>query len=262
MKRNRGQQSFRTDTRAASETLGYILLVSVVFFSIFAILSGAVPLIQDQQDQEYVSNTMKAFDILDNNIDAMENDQAPARETEIRYRGGELFLEQQTVMTVNVEDLETGVVEEETVFLRPITYRFEDTRINYEMGAVIRETEDSAHMRNEPNFEFSKERTKLSPVATTIPEEPRSLGPSGRVAIQKEKTGTQTEILRQQDEPSDIDLTITIESERYELWGDYLESHDNVAVTSIDHEQNSVTVTVNTAEVFFRTTEIQITSRL
>ncbi len=242
--------------RAVSETLGYVLLIAVVFTSIGFIGAIGLPVVEEQQESEYMSNTVRAFEVFGTNLDAIERDQAPSRETEIQYQGGQMFQTEDFIMEITVSH--DG--EQDVHFLSgtPVTYEKGDSSVHYEAGSVIRQDSGNSIMRSSPAFQFDEERVQLSVITTTVADEQQVLSGSGKMSIIADKSGSQThEIIRRDDSADDVEITITVESPRYDAWDLYFES-EGLTRDSINHDSNEVTYTFQSEELMLRETLVLI----
>lgn len=249
---------FFDDTRGASETLGYVLLLAVVLFSIGSVATMGVPVIEDQQDEEYISNTVRAFEVFGNNLDAIERDRAPARETEIRYQGGTLFQNEDLFMEVNVTH--DGESRTHVIAGTPVTYVHGDSSVHYEAGAVIRDGDHQGLMRTEPPFSFTEDRIRMSVVTTTVQDDPQSLSGSGKIAITARQSGATTHEFIRGDDPDDVEVEISLTSPRYEVWDQYFQEQ-GLDRQEIDHDTNTIRYTASTQDLMIRETLVQIDAR-
>jgi hypothetical protein len=125
-----------TDDRALSDVVGYILSFTVVLVSVFAATSlGFSQLAEFQQDEE-ITNTERAFQLIEQNFDQIQGSQADARRSEISLEPGNLaLLDPPGTSSVDVTVNGTGV--DLTVPMRALRYQVGDTNIAFEGGAVF-----------------------------------------------------------------------------------------------------------------------------
>jgi len=246
------------DSRGVSDAVGYILLLGVVFISITSVVILAGPLITEQQEEEYVSNTVHAFEIFDKNIKSIERERSPSRATEMKYQGGTLFEDSSLFLQVNVTH--DGTTTSDVMASTPVTYRKGGSAIHYEMGSVIREDHGNNVMRTDPPFTFTDDQVRMSMVTTTVTDDPLQLGRSGKVVLLSQEQGTTTRSFVQGDNPDDVEVELTIESPRYELWRDYFKSQ-GLTVDSVDHSRNSVQLSFTTKEFMLRETLVRVESQ-
>lgn len=246
------------DERGVSDALGYILLLAVVVTSISATVFFAGPVIEDQQQGEYNSNTVRAFEVFSENLESIERERSPSRATEMRFQGGTLFEESDVFMQVNVT--KDGVTNTSIVAGTPVTYRNDNFAVHYEMGSVIRDDNGEYVMRKEPPFTFSDDRTRMSVVTTTITDDEMRLARSGKVVIISKATGTTTRFFKQGDNPDDIEVNITLTTPRYEVWLDYFKDR-GMTVENVDHANNEIEVSFTTKEFMLRESIITVEAR-
>ena len=72
------------DHRGASETIGFVLVFSLIVLTVGVVLTVGYTGLQDARDAERVNNAERAFDVLADNIEDITDRGAPSRGTEIR----------------------------------------------------------------------------------------------------------------------------------------------------------------------------------
>ena len=127
-----------SDDRGASEVVGYVIIFSIVIFSVLLLTASGTTTLEDIRDDEQAENAERAFDIVADNMAEIYERDSPSRATEIDVKRSQLFYGNYT--TITLELLESGTVKESFEGqLRPIVLRSSSsTDLIYEGGAVFR----------------------------------------------------------------------------------------------------------------------------
>jgi len=250
--------TFKRDVRGVSDAIGYILLISVVLVSITATATFAGPVISEQQDEQYISNSVRAFEVFSENLKEIERDRSPSRATEIRYKGGTLFEESDLFMRVNVTH--SGSTTTHIIAGTPVSYRKGDSAVHYEMGSVIREDNGEYTMRKEPPFQFSEGQTRMSVVSTTVTDDQITLNRGGKLVIVSRHTGTRTRSYIEGNSSHPVEVNLTLSTPRYELWRDYFDSK-GATIKNVDATNNEISVSFTTESFVFRETLIRVNTK-
>lgn len=249
-------RTFTVDTRAVSDTIGYVMLIAIVFFAVILVTVMAGPVLEAQQESEYMHNTERAFEVFGDNLDAIDRDSAPARATEIRYRGGTIFSGESTRINVSITTNDGTESFEYNSF--PVQYEASAGTIVYESGAVIREDEGGTSlMTKEPSFAFSEDRVRMSVIRATVVEDVTRLDQTGKITLVARELSSGTDLTSKAAPGDDITVEITVESPYYEAWDAYFDEQ-GLTQTNINHDNGTVTYEISTDEVFLRNTHIRI----
>lgn len=242
---------FVSDTKAVSDTLGYVFLLSTLVFSIGLLTLTGIPVIEQQQTDYYMSNTATSFELLSDNIDKLEREKSPSRETTLRYNSGVLFLSNEFSIQANITH--QGTTEQHVLTGTPISYAKDEHSVHYETGAVIEERNNNSIMRSPPPFKFDHDRTRLSVISTTVQEEQETLSGTGDITLRTTRTGTTVRTLTGDDSSDAVTLNMTLTSSQYQAWASYFDEQ-NVTVTNVNAAENTVTITHTTNELAVRET--------
>ncbi|GAB7013931.1 DUF7289 family protein [Halolamina salina] len=204
------------DRRGVSDTVGFVLVFSLVLLTVGTVLTVGYGGLQDVRDAERVNNAQRAFDVLANNIEDITARGAPSRGTEIRLAEASLGRGEPTVLNVSAEGdslaFSTG-----NDSLDSIVYEAEGTRIRYAGGAVTRIQSDGSVMLVEPNFVISERRVIL-PVVELVVEQRRIAG-SRTVLVRSVRTNRNVEL-----DETDVDqLDLNFTTPATDAWAGYLE---------------------------------------
>lgn len=242
----------RADTRGVSETLGHILVFSLILFFVSVTVVTGLAGLEDTRDFEEFRSADRAYDILAENFAAIYERDSPSRATEIDLGNGQIQYGEPTYFNVSNP---TGSFNSTNVSVRPIEYRFdEDRALVYEAGAVFREQSDGAALIRDPPFLLSDSSIHI-PLVQTLPREERAIAGT-TVLIRGESTLRSVPIT-----PADTvqNLSISIRSPRAERWAAYLEGTtmscgsvtNNSVECSVDDPPSQVYVTFQRIIVSF-----------
>lgn len=246
------QTPLRLDTRGVSETLGHILIFSLILFFISVTVVTGLAGLEDTRDFEEFQSADRAYDILAENFAEIYEENSPSRATEIDLGSGQIQYGEPTYF--NISD-STGSFNATNVSVRPIKYRFDgDRALIYEAGAVFREQSDGAVLIRNPSFLLSDSSIHI-PLVQTLPREERTIA-GATVLIRGELTLRSVAVT-----PSDTvqNVTIAIRSPRAEQWAAYLETTimscglitDNSVECSVDDPPSQTYVTYQRIIVSF-----------
>lgn len=220
------------DDRSVSEVVGYVIIFALVISVIGFITALGMPTLEGVQENEQAANAERAFDVVADNMGAVYERNAPSRATEIDLGDSEIYYGDNVTMTV-----EAGFEEYEREF-RPVILRVnDDTSLVYEGGAVFREERNGGFVLRDSPFLLSEDRVHVPIVKTTAPAI-ESAG--GTTILLRGKSANRSEIYS-----GSGDVTIEIESPRYEIWEQHFEEHPGVEDPVVDEAEQSVEASID-----------------
>lgn len=210
-----------SDERALSNTLGYVILFSIVLLSITLTATFGVGGLTDARDGTIRTNAQQSMQTLGSAADDLRESNTTIRESAFRTSSGTLGYGEKTTVTVSNSSHKWL----NTTF-RPIVYRFDGTTMAYEAGAVIESSDGSgnAAMVEEPPFVLDS-NTIILPVTSTEP------------VAQGEVSGgiVTTQLLRESSTLNytgsgrqNINITIQTTPERAAAWQQTIQSEPGV----------------------------------
>lgn len=143
------------DRRGVSETIGFVLVFSLIVLTVGVVLTAGYGSLQDARDAERVNNAERAFDVLADNLEDITYRGAPSRGTEIRLVEASLGTGPPTYLNVTGLNGGNPVFTTGNYSTDPIVYASEDTRIRYAAGGVARIQEAGSVMVVPPKFVLS-----------------------------------------------------------------------------------------------------------
>jgi len=206
--------------RAVSETLGFVIIFSLVLLTATIASVGGIQSLQESRQFQQVENTERAFEIMATNMEEIHDGGAPSRATEITIAQGSLRFGDPTTLNVTVED--GSDTSNRTYDITPIIYEStSDEELIYAGGAVFRtDGNGNGLVTQDPPLKFEDDRVLVSAVATTASNSGRSVG-STTVLVRAESTETNVSLSDRTGTYDDVWVNVT--SERAHLWQDYFE---------------------------------------
>lgn len=204
------------DRRGVSETVGFVLVFSLVVLTVGTVLTVGYGGLQDVRDAERVNNAQRAFDVLANNLEDITARGAPSRGTEIRLAEASLGPGDPTVLNVSAE-WEGGNFSTGNDSVDSIEYAAEGTQIRYAAGAVTRVQSDGSVLLVEPNAVISEDRVIL-PIVDLVVED-RTIAGSRTVLVRAERTNREVALDR-----ADVDeFHLNVTTPAADAWEGYLD---------------------------------------
>lgn len=222
----------RSDRRAVSETLGYILVFGIMISTITAATVLGFGGLEDRQAVEKVTNVERAFDVLADNFGDVSRYEEPSRATEIRLAGGTVRLADPVTVTVGQWDSGSFVTNETTsVSFRPLIYGTDSGEVIYEAGVVFRGDGTRSIARSPTPFVVDNETAVIPIVATQPGSETIAAGGERTVLIVGERQPNRKPLHNRTVDDEGNELRLRIESPRAKAWERQLrnEQFENVS---------------------------------
>lgn len=206
-----------SDRRGVSETVGFVLVFSLVLLTVGTVFTLGYGGLQDARDAERVNNAERAFDVLANNLEDITDRGAPSRGTEIRLAEASLGTGTPTLLNVSGYSGGSQVFSTGNYSLDPIIYEAEGTQIRYAGGTVTRIQSDGALLLEEPNYVLSDNRAIIPIVQLSVAD--RSIAGSRTVLVRSERRLREVVV----DEGGVDELQIDLTTPAVGPWETYLE---------------------------------------
>ena len=162
----------RGDDRGVSETLGYILVFSVVITTITTASVFGFSGLEDRQAAEQVRNVERAFDVLADNFGDISRYEDPSRATEIRLARGTIAVGEPVTVTIGQNGTTPGeaFVDDPnnvtSVTFEPLVFRSDSGSVVYEGGVVFRVDDEASIARSSLPFVVGADSALVPTVAT------------------------------------------------------------------------------------------------
>lgn len=210
------------DDRGVSETLGYILVFSLVITTITTATVFGFGGLEDRQAAEEVRNVERAFDVLADNFGDIGRYEDPSRATEIRLASGTIAVGDPVTITIGQNSTTPGedfVVDPNNVTnvtFQPLVFRSDGGSVVYEGGVVFRADGDRTITRSSLPFVVGEKSALVPTVATKQGGSTTGVGGERTVLVVGElRPNTRT--LHNRTVEGD-DLRVRIESPRADGW--------------------------------------------
>jgi len=235
--------------RSISEVIGYVLVFGLVLTSVSLVTFSGIGTLENARDAEQAQNAERAFDVIADNMASIHERNAPSRATEIDLPDSELYLGNEVRVTVE-GDGETLADQR----FEPIELRLSgDQRLVYEGGAVFRQEGDGGFVLRDPPILYDGSRVHVPIVATYAPA-PQS---AGSTTILVRGKATERAVLASDTTGEYDNLTVRVQSARYDLWERTLSEQgfdcttdpSSVQVTCTAEDPEQVYVTLQRIEV-------------
>lgn len=247
-----------SDDRAVSDTLGFVLMYSILLVSVGLVATTGVDQLSALRDYEQINGAERSVEAMGATFDDVYRRSDPRRTAQLAISGGSVYFRTDTEMKVDTPDGTT------TVDLGAIVYTINDATIVYESGGVFRKA--GGLVRRPPALSCSNEWARVNaldlsgdefytaagedavliPINGSVPPEERTgaVSDEGTQEITASYDGETVDYIdrRYQSSPSDDD-TIELDVSGTavpEGWGRYLQSN---GWTEVDDDTYECTAT-------------------
>lgn len=203
--------------RAVSNTLGFIVIFSLVLFSLVLVSTAGLGGLQDTRDATMSLNAEQSMESLGNAIEDVHRENESRRTASMRLGRGTLETGEETEITV------TNGTDGFTQTIDPIVYRLDDTKIAYEGSAIVREQEQGARTLRPPSFVLTDDEAIIPVVNTTSAASGSVGGTTAQVRLRR--TGSETKVL-DVDASEDVEIVVETTVLRAQAWERTLEDLD------------------------------------
>ena len=229
--------------RGASDVIGFILVFGLIITSIALVSVTAFAAIQDAQESQERQNVLRAFTVLDDNVQEVVNNDADSRATEIDVdENAQLFYGENVTVTVTAINPSSSDDELSKQTSRPIIYRISATeQIVYVNGAIIQSFGDNSTMYRDPKVYKTSDGRNPGTYFSTLsiqPSDGSTTGVGGGTrTIHIRSDGDSAEI---EEPPSNGNVTYKIDgTENQEAWVNWCKGYPlNVDPPGINNGAN------------------------
>jgi len=238
---------------AASEVVGYLIILGLTLTGISLITLVGVPSIYKMQEMVSVRNVEQAFTILDSRASQVSLGESRMQRSDINLGGGSMIVKpNSSEKSFVLIELKSGsnVTKSIPIEMGKTVYMLGEREIAYEGGGVWSKYPAGSVMLSPPEFHFNGVTLTL-PIVNISGNS--SIGGKGSASLKIEKVnndGNTTKIYPNSTLTNPIPdnvtkVNITIYSKYYDAWADYFKSINLVKVYSYPAEKK-VTVTLET----------------
>lgn len=239
--------------RGQAEVLGFVLVFATVLTAIAIVSATGFAGLQDAQRVEEANNAVRAFEVLDDNVDDVVTGRSPHRGTEVKLADSQLTLGDPVTVTVSGErTTDPNQNFSYTHDVRPLEYDVGDTTLVYAGGAIIRQDRGGMVMLREPTLVFT-DREVVLPIVQTRSLETTAVGGSRTVNVRTSLA--ETSLLAAETEPYRVEYEVT--SDQADAWETYFNNTGADSVTRTGSD--TVRAEIVTERVYVTVVRIDVT---
>lgn len=224
---NEHKDNFLESERAATETIGNVLMLSITVMAVSSILLYSVPYIQKLNDMAIVKNIEIDYALLDYRISRLALGAGSHNVMNMELGGGSLSTlsnspDMESYMSIKSSNNTFNVV----IPMGKLEYRLGDRVVAYEGGGVWSKYPDGSVMLSPPEFHYNGYTLTLPVVSITGND---SVGGKGLSKIYVKKDSISVLYPTENDNnPLDYNMSgkvyVNITSDYYDAWADYAKS--------------------------------------
>ncbi|WP_137287126.1 DUF7289 family protein [Halorussus salinisoli] len=214
------------DRRGVSETIGFVFVFALVTASVGVVYTTGIGGLDDAREDEQLTNAVRAFDVLADNVEDVTSEGAPSRATELKLSGASLGFADPVEIVVQVNDTDSDANLTYARTTRPLVYDAPSGQVVYSVGATFRVDDGNAAMRNEPGL-IVDDRQSVVPLVVTYPRtDSGGVGGSSTVLVvaYRQSVGLGGQFDTGPDAADEARVNVTVNSPRAAAWGRYFES--------------------------------------
>jgi type II secretory pathway pseudopilin PulG len=223
-----------TEPRGVSDVIGYVLTFSVVALAVLAATGVGFTQLQEVRSNEELTNAERAFQLIEQNFDQIQQSQAETSRSEISLDAGSLrFRSPPGTSTLTVTVNNTGKTH--TLPMNSLEYGLDDTVIAFEGGAVFYQDQNTNTILEDGPEMFCRQRG--SRPARAIVSVVRLQGSSssafsgGTIGITGEHNSSELLFPVNQTGADSVGestgVTVEIDSDYGDAWREHFDDEDN-----------------------------------
>lgn len=220
-------------SRAVSDTIGFVFAFALVTAAIGVVYTSGIGGLEDAREDEQLTNAVRAFDVLADNVGDLRTEGAPSRATELKLTDASLGFGDPVRVEMQVNHTAPGNDANATYAMttRPLVYDDSAGEVVYSAGATFRVDDGSAVMREEPDL-LVGDRRAVVPLLIAYPRgNSTHVGGSTTVLVVAHRQSAGLD--GQFDTGAgghDARVNVTVESARAAAWGRYFEAKGMSAI--------------------------------
>lgn len=220
------------DHRGVSETIGFVFVFALVTASVGVVYTTGIGGLENARDGEQLTNAVRAFDVLADNVNDVTHKGAPSRATELKLSGASLGFGDRVDIEVQVNHTDPGndANATYTANTRPLVYSDSAGEVVFSTGATFRVDNGNAAMRNEPGLLVDDSQSVI-PLLVAYPRgDSGGVGGSSTVLVvaYRQSVGLKGQFDTSSDPSGAARVNVTIDSPRAAAWGRYFEEQGMV----------------------------------
>jgi hypothetical protein len=226
------------EDRAVSSVISFVFAFSFIILSVGLVYSVGFGALTEFQNDQQVAGATVTMESLANSFDEIQRGGGSVRTSEIRLADGSIAITNGAVIDVTVED-SGGVIAGKSFVTRALAYRYEDTTVTYEGGAVFnRQDNGGTSVLRAPLLRCDSETAIVSIVSLKLGGGVQSVDSRNTVsveAIQKTQTLVFPSGSPTASDASSVSIEVT-NSPNSEGWENYLDENPNLSSAGSEYE--------------------------
>ncbi|WP_370572598.1 hypothetical protein [Methanomethylovorans sp.] len=211
-------QENRNDA-AVSETVGFILMFSIVILSMSMIYILGYPILQEHIESSVFENAQQSFIVLQSDMKRVAFEQVPVKTMKIKLHSSTLSIDNRSSIFISYSDSTSHSYNYST---GEIEFTKNDNVLTYENGGLwMKQHPSGAMMVSKPPIYTGRiKNDNMTTIGVVSVNGRRSTGGNGIASINMEHNSSYL------IKPSEkVDVTVTINSAYASQWGRYLEEN-------------------------------------
>lgn len=211
-------QENRNDA-AVSETVGFILMFSIVILSMSMIYILGYPILQEHIESSVFENAQQSFIVLQSDMKRVAFEQVPVKTMKIKLHSSTISIDNRASMLIDYND---GIGHPYNYSTGEIEFTKNDNMLTYENGGLwMVQPPSGAIMVSKPPIYTGKiDNDNMTTIGVISVQGRRSTGGNGIASISMEHDSSNL------IKPSEkVDVTVTINSVYSNQWARYLEEN-------------------------------------
>jgi hypothetical protein len=205
---------------AAAEVIGFIYIFGIVMLSISLIYVMGYPVLQSSMDDSIFESAEQTFIILQSNMKMVAFDQVPVANLNIQLQSGALSVSNNSNITVVYKNYTS--TSEPIKAEGEIEYQKNDRFLTYENGGVWKQYPSGNVMVSDPRIYngTTNDGKNITSIGLVSISGISSMGGKGIATLNMQYNSSEPPLIT----PSQVNVTISINSTYARQWGNYLNS--------------------------------------
>lgn len=210
-------------SRAVSDTLGFVLVFSLMLSSVVLVGTLGFSQLRDIQEDEQLRSAERAFEVIDDRYAAATSGRSPVSSSSLDLRRGTLSVKTESSVTVTVDE-DGGSTWSETIPTNALVYEAGDTSFVYDSGSTFRVGDANTIVVSEPSLRCS-DGTAIVTLVTLQPDG-QTIQRGGTVEVVSRQNRTALRYPTTRPAPTTTEVTLDVDSPYAAGWERTLDTAD------------------------------------
>jgi hypothetical protein len=237
---------------AVSEVLGYSLILGIVIISVGLMTVSSFPILSDLKDSVFMETSLESLSMLDGKISMVAYGTTTSQPSRFDLNGGKMTVGNDTGSRVTITVYNSsGELSKDIIYLGKLEYIVGDQKIGFENGGIFRKyPEGNTVMISPPEFHFNGGTLTFPIIKINGNDSISGKGVITINAISNDSISNKNPVTiypkgnNSSNPIFDKGVNITIKSEYYKSWAQYIEERTEVDPSTNDSTQE-VSVSIN-----------------